>query len=300
MNNLAGAYKSAGKLDLALPLFEETLKLHKAKLGPKHPSTLISMNNLAGAYKSAGKLDLALPLFEETLKLKKAKLGPDHPGTLVSMNNLAGAYQAAGKLDLALPLFEQAYRAEKKNPRHREAGSVLLLAYAQAGKTEQATALAKELLANARAQLPKESPQLAGVLAPLALSLLQAKAFTEAEPLLRECLAIREKNQPDEFTTFNTKSMLGSALLGQKKYAEAEPLLLAGYEGMKQREAKIPPPGKVRLTEALERLVQLDEALEKKDEAAKWRKELEARKEAPERLKLDKPRHETSPGTPGK
>ena len=48
--------------------------------------------------------------------------------------------------------------------------------------------------------------------------------------------------------------MLGGALLGQKKYAEAEPLLLAGYEGMKQREAKIPPEGKVRLTEALERL----------------------------------------------
>ena len=88
--------------------------------------------------------------------------------------------------------------------------------------------------------------------------------------------------------------------MGQKKYAEAEPLLLAGYEGMKQREAKIPPQGKVRLTEALERLVQVDEALEKKDEAAKWRKELEALKEASEQLKLDNPRPQTSPGTQGK
>ena len=94
--------------------------------------------------------------------------------------------------------------------------------------------------------------------------------------------------------------MLGGALLGQKKYAEAEPLLLAGYEGMKQREAKIPPLGKVRLTEALERLVQFYEALEKKDEAAKWRKELEARKEVRKRPKLDKPRPQTSPGTQGK
>ena len=79
----------AGKLDLALPLFEETLKLRKAKLGPDHPDTLTSMNNLALAYQAAGKLDLALPLYEETLKLKKAKLGPDHPDTLMSMNNLA-------------------------------------------------------------------------------------------------------------------------------------------------------------------------------------------------------------------
>jgi outer membrane protein assembly factor BamD (BamD/ComL family) len=74
--------------------------------------------------------------------------------------------------------------------------------------------------------------------------------------------------------------MLGGALLGQKKYADAEPLLLAGYEGMKKREAKIPPQGKGRVTEAVERLVQLYEATGKKDEAAKWRKELEAAKAA--------------------
>ena len=47
--------------------------------------------------------------------------------------------------------------------------------------------------------------------------MLQAKAFTDAEPLLRKCLAIREKTQPDLWTTFNTQSLLGGALLGQKK-----------------------------------------------------------------------------------
>ena len=55
---------------------------------------------------------------------------------------------------------------------------------------------------------------------------------------------IREKFQPDVWTTFNTKSLLGGAQLGQKKYADAEPLLLAGYDGMKQREKTIPPQGK--------------------------------------------------------
>lgn len=42
MNNLAQAYKAAGKLDLALPLFEQALA------------------------RAAGKLDLALPLYEQT------------------------------------------------------------------------------------------------------------------------------------------------------------------------------------------------------------------------------------------
>jgi len=30
--------------------------------------------------------------------------------------------------------------------------------------------------------------------------------------------------------------------LGQKKHAEAEPLIVSGYEGLKAREAKIPTP----------------------------------------------------------
>jgi eukaryotic-like serine/threonine-protein kinase len=128
-------------------------------------------------------------------------------------------------------------------------------------------------LLKARKALPKDSPQLAGLLAQIGSRLLEQKKWTEAEPLLRECLAIREKTQPDVWSTFNTKSLTGGALLGQKKYADAEPLLLAGYEGMKQREKTIPEQGKIRLPEAVERLVQLYEATGKTDEAARWQAE---------------------------
>ncbi len=75
--------------------------------------------------------------------------------------------------------------------------------------------------------------------------------------------------------------MLGAALLGQKKLAEAEPLLLAGYRGMKEREASIPQEAKVlRIPEALERLVQLYEAKGDATEAAAWRSKLEAARSA--------------------
>ena len=69
--------------------------------------------------------------------------------------------------------------------------------------------------------------------------------------------------------------MLGAVLLGQKKYTDAEPLLRQGYEGMKQREVKIPPLGKPRVHEALERLVQLYEATEQKEKADEWREKLD-------------------------
>ena len=102
-----------------------------------------------------------------------------------------------------------------------------------------------------------------------------------AEKVLRDCLGIREKAQPDEWTTCNTRSALGEALLGQKKYAEAEPLLLQGYQGMEKRQGKIPPPIRAaRLKEALQRLVRLYEATGKKDEAARWQKKLDEAKKA--------------------
>jgi hypothetical protein len=77
-----------------------------------------------------------------------------------------------------------------------------------------------------------------------------------------------------------SKSLLGGSLLGQKTYADAEPLLKEGYDGMKQREKTMPPAAKVRLTEALERLVQFYDATGNAAEAERWRKELAARKAA--------------------
>jgi hypothetical protein len=126
-------------------------------------------------------------------------------------------------------------------------------------------------------QAGADSLPYAGELAALGLILLRQQKWSDAGPLLQDCLAIRQKKEPDAWTTCNTKSLLGGVLLGQKKYADAEPLLLAGYEGIKQREAKIPEQFRnVHLTEALERLVQLYEATGQRDQAEHWRKQLEA------------------------
>ena len=89
-------------------------------------------------------------------------------------------------------------------------------------------------------------------------------------PAIQNGLLSPVKAQPDFWATFNTQSTLGGALLGQKKYAEAEPLLLKGYEGMKAREKTIPPQGSARIPEALDRLIELYTATNKPDEAKKW------------------------------
>jgi hypothetical protein len=86
------------------------------------------------------------------------------------------------------------------------------------------------------------------------------------------------KKEPDAWTTFNMKSLLGGVLLGRKKYANAEPLPMAGHERMMQREAKMPPQGKIRLTEALELQVRLYEETGHKDKADEGRKKREEAK----------------------
>jgi tetratricopeptide (TPR) repeat protein len=273
VGNLAKAYQAAGKLDLALPLFEETFKLTKVKRGPEHPETLLSMGNLAVAYLDVGKLDLALPLLEQTLTLIKAKLGAEHPYTLRTMNNLAAAYRAAGKLDLALPLFEETIKLQKAKLglNHPDTiQSMINLVWVSQGARELVRA--QEVLNDLRQVLPRDSPDLAGLLAQTSVKLLQRKQWAQAESLLRECLAFREKTQPDVWTTFNTQSLLGAALLGQKMYADSEAQLLKGYAGMKEREKTI-PKGSTRIPEALDRLIELYTATNKPDEVKKWQAE---------------------------
>ena len=105
-NNLAYAYRDAGRLDDAIPLFEQNLEDRTRILGPDHPDTLTSRNNLAYVYQDAGRLDDAIPLFEQTRTDFEDLLGPHHPVTLTLRNNLASAYRAAGRTEEAAALFE--------------------------------------------------------------------------------------------------------------------------------------------------------------------------------------------------
>jgi tRNA A-37 threonylcarbamoyl transferase component Bud32 len=284
LNNLAAAYLLDRQVDRALPLLEELLLQRSAKLGADHPGTLTSMNNLAVAYKTAGQLAKALPIYEEALRLQRAKLGDDHPDTLLTLYNLALACRDAGQLDRAVALHDEALRRRQAtlgadHPATLSSLGNLALAYCDARRAEKAVPLVEAYFAQLRKGAKPDDPAFAAQLANVTQKLLACACYREAEPYLRECLAIRTKLQPDAWSTFNTQAMLGAALLGQKQLAQAEPLLLQGYAGMRQREATIPAAAKVRLKEALERLVELYTALDRPAEAARWQKELAGRKD---------------------
>jgi serine/threonine protein kinase/tetratricopeptide (TPR) repeat protein len=292
--NLAAAYRDAGRTTEAIRMHEPTLELLESKLGPDHRVTLAARKNLAVAYLDAGRTTEAIRMHEATLKLREAKLGPDHPDTLDTLHGLAHAMESLHPAD-AEPLFRRALEGYRKSERPYEQHTIeltndLTSLLDRAGRTAEAEPIWRKSLDLLRAHPPADSSILADALAVFGLHLLTRKTWADAEPLLRECLAIREKSMPDDWRRFNAMSMLGEALLGRRQFAEAEPLLLRGYEGINQREAKIPANAKQRLAEATERIARLYEATERTEQARAWRKKLETGADLP-----NKPTPEKTP-----
>jgi tetratricopeptide (TPR) repeat protein len=142
-NNLAAAYRDAGRFTEAIPLFQRTLTARERLLGPDHPSTLRSRTKLASAYRRTGQVAKAIPLAEQALASRERTLGADDPKTLGARNNLAEAYREAGRLAEAIPLFEQTLAACERtlgadDPRTVAARNNLTLAYNETGRAAEA------------------------------------------------------------------------------------------------------------------------------------------------------------------
>jgi serine/threonine protein kinase len=275
-NNLAVAYEDVGRLSEAIALYETTLAQCEAKLGAGHADTLGCRKNLASAYRAIGRLGEAIALNEATLMVEEEKLGPDHPDTLMSRNNLAECYMDAGRLSAAIALFESTLKLfEAKlgsdHPLALTSRRNLAVAYEALGWLSKAESLVRDVLARRRKAAPLDTASLASDLKQLGRSLLAQGRFSEAEPPMRQCLTIFETSAADDWTRYDALSMLGAALLGQERYAEAESALVAGYEGLKTREMRIPMPDRSHLDEAAERVVRLYEEWNKPHDATIWK-----------------------------
>ena len=78
----------------------------------------------------------------------------------------------------------------------------------------------------------------------------------------------------------------------KRNYEEAEPLLISGYEGMRQRESGIRDRYSV-LEESIQALVQLFEGSSQFEKAAEWRTKLTVVQAAGRRSKPTWPRFST-------
>ena len=97
---------------------------------------------------------------------------------------------------------------------------------------------------------------------------LQQTRYIEAEGLIRQALDVQQKASPETWQRYNIESLLGTSLERQGKYGAAEPLLIAGYQGLLQRTASIPLGERSALDEARANLARLYIDAGKPDKAA--------------------------------
>jgi tetratricopeptide (TPR) repeat protein len=193
-NNLANAYRTAGNLGLAIPLFKQALAGRQRVLGEDHPDTLGSRNNLAYAHRVAGNLGRAISLYEQTLVASLRILGEDHPNTLNFRSNLASAYQAAGNPGRAIPLFGQALAASvlilgEEHPQTLTFQNNLAGAYQAAGDPGRAIPLFEQTLAIQQHVLGEEHLQTLTTGSNLASAYQAAGKLAKAVPMFEQTLA---------------------------------------------------------------------------------------------------------------
>jgi eukaryotic-like serine/threonine-protein kinase len=187
-----------------------------------HRDTLLSMGNLAATYAREGKDEQAEALFDQTLEVSRRVLGPEHTTTLGFLADRA-------------------------------------LLYLKEGKLEKAEADATQVLAGRRRVGGSEAPSDVHLAAAdLAMILVAEGKFEASEPIARENLEFNVRERPESWQRFRAESLLGAALAGEKKYAEAEPLLAGGYQGMLARKEKMGVPDLYHLDRAREWLAELE------------------------------------------
>jgi tetratricopeptide (TPR) repeat protein/tRNA A-37 threonylcarbamoyl transferase component Bud32 len=277
MHNLAHVYSLLSRYTEAEALTLETLEIRRRVLGAEHPDTLDSAGDLAEIYFMEGKYAQAEELQSDTLKIQRRVLGPENPDTLASVNVLANIFNFENKYPEAEALYKENLRVARRvlGPEHTGTLNYLLdfaSVYQRQGKYSSAEDLAAQALAGRRHTLGTEHPRTITAEGDLALACLSQGKFSESESLSREALELNRKVQPDDWEYFRAESLLGVSFTGEKKYAEAEPLLLEGYQGMMARRNKSAIPEREDLDRVRDWLFQLYQAWGKPGKAAEWRK----------------------------
>ncbi len=237
LSDLAVMLQRAGKVDEAGAITERVLALRRRVLGPEHPHTLTSMGNLASFYKSRDRLDEAERLQLATLEIMRPALGPDHHRVLQTTRNLADTYRLQGKLQAAADLLGENLAACRRTHGDTHPNTVAAL----------------------------------GALGDVLIALGDA---ARAEPLLREALAAYEKEGAPRWRLAAVRSQLGHALAQQRRFEEAEPLLVGGLEDFRRGEKDVPPSFRKFISNMGDHVIELYVAWGKPERAAEWKARL--------------------------
>ncbi len=230
MQNLGALYRLGGNFEKAAPLLTDAMSGLKTTLGADHTDTLQAMSNLANLVREPGKAGRRRASLVHITGSPQTQLGRGPQlhvrGDARSGRVLSRSAKYADAEKLFGALFEGSPRQVWAQKIRRCCRRCICLANVMSPAEELDL---RRTTPEGHAQGPSPSARQGrprhcrhdGF--PRRAPVLEAVRPTEAEPLLRECLEIREKTMPNDWLRFHTEGLLGACLVGEKKYEEAEP-----------------------------------------------------------------------------
>jgi tetratricopeptide (TPR) repeat protein len=252
LSDAAFAARALGHLDEAERLWREAL-VYTPRVPPRYrPMGATVQTFLAQLYIDRGDVGKADPLASEAVRdLRPLGDRPSLAQALIDLGNvrrLQGRYAEADQLiQEGTDLYAQSQAVDNPNVAY---GLVSLASsryyQGQYDLAEQGVRKAMRIVE----KLPKNAHARETTNIALALILNKTGRSREAEALLRDTLAVAQQNSRRPLDVALASGALGECLAIQKRYAEAEPLLIQSYATLKS----VQVPGSPAIKEARERL----------------------------------------------
>ena len=240
LSSLGTLLQTEGRLDEAEQVYEEALALRE-KLYARDADDLLLLDlvrtriNRGTLWMRQGRLDEAENVFRQSLAIRRRILGEEHPDVARTLNQLASVLFQRGELEQAEEKFSEALDVWRKIliPEHVRFAGVLN----NYGKTlvaldrpEEAEPKFREALGIFLARYGDDHPNVAIARVNIAETIVSTNS-REAERLARRGLAVfRERYGDDNLSRVAVaESILGSSLASQRRFEEAEPLLVGAY-----------------------------------------------------------------------
>ena len=231
MDFLGTAQRRAGDTEAGLATLREVLAMREAYRGPDHYTVAQSLSSLGLALARIGDFEASIEHIERARRILRDTYGEQHPHYGAMLQNLATTHLVHGSYAAALDLYAESHRllAASLGERHP---TVAVLAYNVATnllmleRYDDAERALREAAAIEDPLHGAESLQATSRLALLAEIHLRAGRLEQGEALVRRAIEVLARVAPtDRRRRLNFDSQLGWALLLQRRFVEAAPLL---------------------------------------------------------------------------
>lgn len=245
--SLAGAINDLGilkqeqaKYQESLKLLREALNIYQKNFGERDRDVASTLNNLALTLESLNDVDGAEKYYQKSLEVYLELYGSNRPEISTLYNNLAYIYIDKKDLNKAEEYFKKSLELKIKTLGKNH--SLVGLAYMNLGALEYTMKKFQTSELNILAALENFKASLNTNHVWVGLSnfwyakiLIEKAQYSEAEKCIGIALSIYKENYPkDHPNIISAKAELGIVYFLQRKYLEAESLLIEGYEQIKQ------------------------------------------------------------------